>query len=71
MSKQYKKITQKKTKVRISPENAEKILEQEFTDSKGNKFNLNIIFKPHKPSEPTIEGFVKYNDKEKQNGTND
>ena len=44
MAKRYKKITQKKTKIRLSPENAEKILEQEFTDSKGNKFKNLFIF---------------------------
>lgn len=44
----------KKTKIKISPKEANKILEQEFADIKGNKVQININFAPHPINEPTF-----------------
>lgn len=50
MAKTYQKKNTKKTKIILSPHNAEKIIEAEFMDSKGGKHGFNAIFKPHLPN---------------------
>ena len=52
-----KRITRKKT-YKLSPKNAEEIIRQEFTDSRGNKV-INILrFKPQSPFEPDFKQTV-------------
>lgn len=53
--KRYSKKVTKKKRIRLSPKNAENIIEKEFIDSKGNKIFTNINIKPHRPSIPTIQ----------------
>lgn len=61
MGKRYSKTTTKKTRIRLSPKDAEKIIEAEFTDSKGNKTYVDFNVTPHNPFKtPTIQGFRKY-----------
>ena len=55
-----KKQTTKKTVIRLSPKDAEDIIRQEFTDSRGNNFVFRMNLKPHSPKEPTIRGTVDY-----------
>ena len=64
MVKRYsKRIIRKKT-YRLSPKEAEDILKQEYIDSRGNKYDFRFKFKPHKPSEPTIQSTVEYRDEQ-------
>ena len=55
-----------KTKIRFSPKDADKILEQEFMDDRGNIFKTIIDITPHSPRTPIIEWNVKYNDKKEK-----
>ena len=41
---------------------ADNIIEKEFTDSRGNKSKLRFDFNPHSPKEPTIETYIDYGD---------
>lgn len=61
MAKRFSSKRTRKTKVRLNPKDATKVIEAEFTDSKGNKiyFDMNII--PHLPNKPTLEWERKYN----------
>ena len=45
-----KRQTTKKTVIRLSPKDADKIIQKEFLDSKGGKHGFNVIFKPHLPN---------------------
>ena len=64
MAKRFsKKVTRKKI-YRLSPENAEDIIRQEFIDHRGNKHIFKMNIRPHNPNEPTIEGTVEYKDKQ-------
>ena len=62
MGKKFSKTVTKRTKVRLSPRDAEDIIKQEFTDDRGNKFIFRMTGSPHKHNKPTIEGTVEYND---------
>ena len=44
----------KRTNVKISPKEANAILQKEFSDIKGNKIQININFAPHPINEPTF-----------------
>lgn len=49
MAKRYSKKNTRKTRIMLSPKDADEILRREFTDDKGNKV-INIIrFKPQSP----------------------
>ena len=55
MARRFRRKSSRKTKVRLSPKNADEILRQEFTDKKGNKI-INIIrFKPQNPFKPDFK----------------
>lgn len=55
MAKRFSKKQTKRTKVRLTPREAENIIEKEFTDDKGNKTKLRFDFNPHPIGKPTIE----------------
>lgn len=58
MAKKYSKRITRKTKIKLSPEQADKIIQAEFTDSKGNKTYVDFNVTPHNPFKtPTIQGF--------------
>lgn len=61
MGKRYSKRSTRKVKLRLSPKDAQKIIETEFTDSKGNKTYVDFNVTPHNPFKtPTIQGFRDY-----------
>lgn len=62
MAKQYSKRTIKRTKIRLSPKEANDILRQEFTDSRKNKHIFKIQFKPQNPLEPDYKQTIQYKD---------
>lgn len=62
MARRFTRQKTKKTKVRLSPQQADEIIRQEFTDSRGNRFIFRMTSKPHLPKEPTIKGTVEYKD---------
>ena len=55
MARKFSKKSSKKTKIKLSPKQADEIIRQEFTDRKGNKMNILLDIKPKKPNEPIIE----------------
>lgn len=63
MGKSFSKRSQKKYKVRLSPQNAEKFIEQEFVTKEGFKFKNEVIFSP----EPF---FFRQTIKREENGNN-
>lgn len=64
MAKRFsRRITRKKT-YKLSPKNAEEVIRQEFTDSRGNRHIFKMDIRPHKPNKPTIEGTVEYKDEQ-------
>lgn len=67
MAKRYSKRTVRKTRVRLSPRDAEDIIKQEFTDENKNRHILRFRFKPHSPIQ---EGDMqlKYNQNNEQQG---
>lgn len=64
MGKKFSKRVTRRTKVKLSPREADEIIRQEFIDDRGNRFIFKIDVKPHSPMTPTIEGTVKYKDNE-------
>lgn len=50
----------KRTNVKISPKEANAILQKEFSDIKGSKIQININFAPHPINEPTFMWQRKY-----------
>ena len=65
MGKKYSKKVVRKTKIRISPKDAEEIFRAETTDARGSKF-INIIrFKPQSPKTPDFTQTVEYLDDKK------
>lgn len=65
MARRFSKRTTRKKTYKLSPKNAEEIIRQEFTDSRGNKVKFKFDFRPHPIDEPTAEWQRKYN-KEKE-----
>ena len=53
----------KKTNIKITPKEANSILQKEFSDIKGNKIQININFAPHPINEPTFTWQRKYDNK--------
>lgn len=64
MTKRYSKRTTRKTKVRLSPKDAERIIRSEFTDDNGNHHILDVNFRPHSPLK---EGDMKLKYKQGEN----
>lgn len=62
MGKRYSKTTRRTKRYTLSPKDAETIIKQEFTDSRGIKTITDVNVKPHKPSTPTIQGIREYKD---------
>ena len=62
MGKKFSKTVTKRTKVRLSPRDAEEIIKEEFVDSKGRKTITDINITPHSPTTPTIQGIRKDKD---------
>ena len=62
MGKRFSKRVTRKTKVRLSPKEADEIIRQEFTDDRGNRFIFRMDVRPHNPMKPTIESTVEYKD---------
>lgn len=58
MKRFIRRIT-KKTKIKLSPKEADEIIRQEFTTEKGNKMQKRFIFQPHSPNDATIKFDVK------------
>ena len=55
MKKVFSKRKSKKTQIKLTPKEAQEVIRQEFTDSRGNKINIRYDVTPHKPAEPTIK----------------
>ena len=51
MRKRFFQKNTKKYQIRLSPKEADEVLRQEFEDKNGNRHQLNIWFRPHKPNE--------------------
>lgn len=66
MGKRYNKKSTRKVKIKLSPVDAEKIIQEEFTTENGNRIRKEFIFKPHLPNEPTIKFNIKGNRKESE-----
>lgn len=64
MARRYSKKVTKKRIFKLTPRDAETIIKEEFTTKYGNKIQKKYIFKPHLPSEPTINFEIKGNRKE-------
>ena len=64
MAKRFSKRVTRKTRIKLSPKDANEIIRQEFSDDRGNKFIFRMTGNPHSPSEPTIKGTVQYKDEE-------
>jgi len=62
MARKFSKKITRKIRVRLSPREATNIIEEEFADTRGNKFRFRVTGKPHKPSKSTIEREIQYND---------
>ena len=58
-----RKVTKKKI-FKLTPKQAETIIQEEFVTKYGNRVQKKFIFKPQTPSEPTIDFEVKGNRKE-------
>ena len=67
MARKFSKRITRKTRVKLSPQQASNIIEEEFADTRGNKFRFRITGKPHKPNKPTIEREIQYNDRNDDN----
>lgn len=62
--KSFSRRVVKRTRIKLSPKDAETLFRQEMTDSQGNK-HINIIrFKPQNPFEPDFKQTVEYKDKD-------
>ena len=64
MKKVFSRKTKKKTQVKLTPREAETVLEKEFIDVKGNKIKFRFDFNPHPIDEPTIKWQRQYGDTE-------
>lgn len=64
MARRYSKKVTKKRIFRLSPKDAEIIINEEFMTKYNNKVQKRYIFKPHLPSEPTINFEIKGDRKE-------
>ena len=64
MARKYSKRTTKRTKVKLTPKEADEIIRQEFTTSRGDKIINRIRFKPQSPLEPDFKQTIEYKDKE-------
>ena len=64
MARRYSKKITKKRIFKLTPRDAETIIKEELITKYGNKIQKRYIFKPHLPSEPTINFEVKGNRKE-------
>lgn len=64
MGKKFNKRVTKRTKVKLSPKEAEKIIQEEFTTEGGNRMRKDIIFSPHSPNDGTIKFNIRKNRKE-------
>ena len=62
MGKRYSKKSTKRTRIKLSPKDAETLLNQEFTDSRGNKVINRIRFKPQNPLKPDFTQTIEYKD---------
>lgn len=63
MAKRFSKKTKRKTTFRLSPKDAEKIIQAEFIDSRGNKTYIDFNVAPHNPfTTPTIQWYRNYTD---------
>lgn len=61
MGRKFSKRVTKKTKIQLSPKEAEEIYKKEFVDSRGNKMRFIFDFKPQSPKDPIIEWNREYN----------
>ena len=64
MARKFSKKTTKRTRVKLSPKDADEIVRQEFTSSKGDKVINKIRFKPQSPLEPDFKQTIEYKDNE-------
>ena len=64
MNNRYSRKTTKKTVYKLTPKDAETIIKEEFTTIFGNRMQKRFIFKPHLPSESTIQINLKGDRKE-------
>ena len=64
MARRFTRQRTKRTRVRLRPDEAKNIIEQEFTDSRGNKARLRLDFNPHSPKEPTMDWKRKYGEEQ-------
>lgn len=61
MGKKFNKRVTKKTKVKLTPRDAEEVFKKEFVDSRGNIMQIIFDFRPHSQKEPTVDWTRKYN----------
>lgn len=71
MAKSYRRKTTKRTIIKLTPKEADEIIKSEFTTEKGNKMQKKFIFKPHAPSDATIQFKIKGDRREGNNGNSD
>lgn len=64
MVRRFRGKRNRKIKIQISPKDADKIIEQEFTTENSNRIRKEFIFRPHSPNDSTIQFNVKGNRKE-------
>ena len=64
MAKRFSRKVTKKKIFKLTPKQAENIIEKEFSDSRGNKIRFRFDNNPHKIDEPTIEWKRKYSEEE-------
>lgn len=64
MGKKFTKRNTKRTTIRLSPKEAEKIIQEEFTTEGENRMRKDIIFSPHSPNDGTIKFNIRKNRKE-------
>ena len=60
MAKRFSRRVTRKTQYKLTPKDAETIIRQEFTDSKGNKYYTDTNIRPHNPQKGTVEGYVNH-----------
>lgn len=64
MAKRFNKRITRKTRIKLSPKDAEHIIKSEFTDDNGNHHILDVNFRPHSPFK---EGDMKLKYKQGEN----
>lgn len=62
--KRFSRRTTRKIKFKLTPKQAEKIIEEEFTTENGNRIRKEVIFEPQSPNDGTIQFNIKGNRKE-------